>query len=144
MQSALPPSPLQHYWSLAVEEQFYILFPLIVFLLLKLKRGSRTLLIIFIISLSIISLGLSAHFSAINASSAFYLLPFRAWELGAGALLAIFVFKRKTNSINGFASRIVAGQLGWISLICILFTSYFSIVRQLFLVSQRCFQFSPP
>ena len=125
LQSALPPSPLQHYWSLAVEEQFYILFPLIVFLLLKLKRGSRTLLIIFIISLSIISLGLSAHFSAINASSAFYLLPFRAWELGAGALLAIFVFKRKTNSINGFASRIVAGQLGWISLICILFTSYF-------------------
>ncbi|MFN9952221.1 MAG: acyltransferase family protein, partial [bacterium] len=36
LQSALPPSPLQHYWSLGVEEQFYIFFPIIVMVLLKL------------------------------------------------------------------------------------------------------------
>lgn len=124
LQSALPPSPLQHYWSLAVEEQFYLIFPIIVFLLLKLRRGSRNILIIAITSISIISLGLSIRFSATDASSSFYLLPFRAWELGAGALLAILTSRERTVSTNGQLSRIVAGWLGWIALICILSTSY--------------------
>ena len=124
LQSALPPSPLQHFWSLAVEEQFYIFFPIIVFLSLKLRRGSATLLIVLITSLSIISFGLSIRYSAINASSAFYLLPFRAWELGSGALLAIFLFSKKTRLPKNLASRVIAGLVGWIALICILLTSY--------------------
>ena len=124
LQSALPPSPLQHYWSLAVEEQFYIFFPILVFLLLKLTRDSRNLLTSAVTSVSIISLGLSIRYSATDASSAFYLLPFRAWELGAGALLAIFTSRERTFSTNGLLSRIVSGWLGWISLICILLTSY--------------------
>ncbi len=125
LQSALPPSPLQHFWSLAVEEQFYIFFPIIVFVTLKLKRDSRSLLIIGITSLSIMSLGLSIKFSETDASSSFYLLPFRAWELGAGALLAIFTSRKRTVSTNGLLSRIVAGWLGWIALTCIILTSYF-------------------
>jgi len=124
LKSALPPSPLQHFWSLAVEEQFYIFFPIIVFVSLKLRRGSATLLIVLITSFSIISLGLSIRYSASDASSAFYLLPFRAWELGSGALLAIFLFRKRTLLTKGLVSRVVSRWFGWMALICILLASY--------------------
>ena len=57
LQSALPPSPLQHYWSLGVEEQFYIFFPLIVMLLLKIQRNPKMMLKIGLALITAISLG---------------------------------------------------------------------------------------
>jgi peptidoglycan/LPS O-acetylase OafA/YrhL len=84
--------PLLHTWSLAVEEQFYILFPL---LLLAIARYARGWFLTVLIPLALGSLALSiaaVHYGVAGgfaASGAFYLLPTRAWELLLGALLAI-------------------------------------------------------
>ncbi len=83
------PSPILHYWSLGVEEQFYLLWPAIV--LLVAHRASRPTWRVGSAALLIgaLSLGLSLWLTSADAPLAFYLLPARAWELGLGALLAI-------------------------------------------------------
>ena len=79
--------PLLHTWSLAVEEQFYILWPLIIAALVALGR-ERTLR--GFVWLAVIGSLLAAEAMVRMApTQAFYLLPYRAWELGFGALLAI-------------------------------------------------------
>lgn len=78
--------PLLHTWSLAVEEQFYIFFPIILFLV---YRYARSRLLVVIIAISGISLLASILVTGPYQSTAFYMLPTRAWELGAGSILAI-------------------------------------------------------
>ncbi|MET0377850.1 MAG: acyltransferase family protein [Spongiibacteraceae bacterium] len=78
--------PLLHTWSLAVEEQFYLLFPL---LLIALRKLSRNWLLGVLVVLSCISLALAQWGSTVFPSANFYLLPTRAWELGIGAALAV-------------------------------------------------------
>lgn len=96
--------PLLHTWSLAVEEQFYILYPLIVFLLL---RKSRLLAFSTILALGIVSFVLSAYGVTTHPEATFYLLPTRAWELIAGGLLVIigdkFALKSWWNEILALA-----------------------------------------
>ena len=78
--------PLLHTWSLSVEEQFYLVFPVLM-LLLHRYLPRRWVAVLATISLG--SLALSAwSVSNERTAEAFYLLPMRAWELGAGALLA--------------------------------------------------------
>ena len=95
-------NPLLHTWSLAVEEQFYIIFPLILILCLK---GQGRFARLILISIGLASLALAEHWSKIAASNAFYLLPTRAWELVAGALVAYSEFRR------GSAAE---SRLGWL------------------------------
>ena len=78
------PSPFIHYWSLAVEEQFYVVWP--IFLLLLSRYGKRA---IFwgIAGTTAASLVLSVYQTQTSPIWAFYSLPTRAWELGVGALL---------------------------------------------------------
>ncbi len=79
--------PLLHLWSLGVEEQFYILFPLVLALLWR--RWPRHALAA-IAALTLLSLAVNAAALYLGAdSSAFFLLPGRAWELGLGALLVL-------------------------------------------------------
>jgi len=83
--------PLLHTWSLAVEEQYYLLFPLILMLFWLRSRTVATALlgVVFVISLG------AAEWGWRNAPSAnFYLLPFRAWELMTGSLTAIWLLRR--------------------------------------------------
>ena len=75
--------PLIHTWSLGVEEQFYLLFPL---LCLALWRSGRLMGVMVVLAL--LSLGAAEVAARILPDAAFYLLPFRAWELLAGALAA--------------------------------------------------------
>ena len=77
--------PLLHTWSLAVEEQFYIVFPLLLTLLSSRFKHWRLALF----SLLLVSFGLSVWAVAQHPEKAFFLLPMRAWELLAGAMLAI-------------------------------------------------------
>ncbi|MFJ7286583.1 acyltransferase family protein [Pseudomonas sp. NPDC099000] len=77
--------PLLHTWSLAVEEQFYIVFPLLLTLLSSRLKAWR--LALFCVLL--VSFGLSVWAVAHHPEKAFFLLPMRAWELLAGAMLAV-------------------------------------------------------
>jgi peptidoglycan/LPS O-acetylase OafA/YrhL len=77
--------PLLHLWSLAVEEQFYLLLP---FLLLGLKRLDRSSLRLVLAAIAVLSFVLSLYGTGHHAWATFYLLPTRAWELLVGCLLA--------------------------------------------------------
>ena len=77
---------LLHTWSLSVEWQFYLLFPLIVIGLYKLSRSRRRLAVA-LACLTAASLALSILTSASMPARAFFLLPWRAWELLGGALI---------------------------------------------------------
>jgi len=80
--------PLLHTWSLAVEEQFYVLFPL---LLLFMWRWGRKWTVAILLTLAVASL-LLAEWGALNKPIAtFFLLPTRAWELLLGSLVAFYI-----------------------------------------------------
>lgn len=90
-------NPLLHTWSLAVEEQFYIFFPI---LLILLWRFGRSPSFYFVIALSLASLAFSEYGWRKFPSANFYLLPTRIWELGAGAICAFLLHDRKMRSSN--------------------------------------------
>ena len=88
--------PLLHTWSLAVEEQFYIVVPFLLFALVRFVPSRFHVWLI--AGLSILSFALCVWFTRTNTNAAFYLLPMRAWELGLGGGLAIAapaVFRRR-------------------------------------------------
>ena len=78
--------PLLHTWSLGVEEQFYLFFPIALVLLLKI--GRRFVLPVFLVAL-VVSFGLSVVGTQTRPAATFYLLPTRAWELLIGCVLAV-------------------------------------------------------
>ena len=80
-------TPLLHVWSLGVEEQFYLLFPLLLVGLFRFARHRVTATVALLVGLSLAADVLALAIGAKEA--AFYLLPTRAWQLGAGALLAL-------------------------------------------------------
>ncbi len=82
--SAIPPVVI-HYWSLAVEEQFYLFWPFIIFALYK--RGGRATVGKAIALITTASFLFSLYQTSVAPIWAFYSLPTRAWELGVGALL---------------------------------------------------------
>jgi peptidoglycan/LPS O-acetylase OafA/YrhL len=82
------PSPFQHFWSLAVEEQFYLAWPLLILGTFAIRRRRRLLALV-LTALTVASLGYSAYELGRAAPWAYFGLPSRAWELGAGALVAL-------------------------------------------------------
>jgi peptidoglycan/LPS O-acetylase OafA/YrhL len=116
--SDLPPSPVLHYWSLGVEEQFYLFWPALLVvaagaafavgnLAAGIRRVSWTLVVVFIASLA-----LSIWLTEVQQPWAFFSLPTRAWELALGGLLAVPA-----------ATRLAAARgvplLGWAGLVMI-------------------------
>jgi peptidoglycan/LPS O-acetylase OafA/YrhL len=81
--------PFIHTWSLAVEEQYYILFP--GFLLLAWKLGKRWIVSILIV-VALVSLAFAQWGSLSHPTAAFYLLPTRGWELLVGVFVAFYLF----------------------------------------------------
>jgi peptidoglycan/LPS O-acetylase OafA/YrhL len=102
------PSPFIHYWSLAVEEQFYLIWPVLMIFLAK--RGRRTILVGISI-VTTLSLALSIYQTQSTPILAFYSLPTRAWELGIGALLLFIpvnIFKQRLLPWLGLSGLLVA------------------------------------
>ena len=96
-QQGKPPSPLQHYWSLAVEEQFYFVWPWLLlgllFVATRLRRSApvntRAIAGTAVGVISVVSLAWAFHLTAAKPTAAYFATATRAWELGVGALLAI-------------------------------------------------------
>lgn len=101
-------NPLLHFWSLAIEEQYYLFAPLG---LMVLGRRWRVPVVALAV---IVSLALCLHAAAGRPGTAFYLLPFRAWELGLGSLGALLLGTRGALR----SPRIVFGA-AWAALILI-------------------------
>jgi peptidoglycan/LPS O-acetylase OafA/YrhL len=96
----LPPSPFQHYWSLGVEEQFYLVWPIMLigtaWVIRRVRRrtraeatSSRRPYLVVLVLVAVISFALSLAVSYVVPSVAFFSLPTRAWQLGVGGLVAL-------------------------------------------------------
>ncbi len=91
LSSFRPPSPLQNYRSLSVEEQFYAVFPLLLLVVASMK-GRRSFQARLAITLTVVIVGsfsLSVLQTSSNSSAAYFSPLTRAWELALGALIAI-------------------------------------------------------
>lgn len=86
---AITMNPFMHTWSLGVEEQFYFVFPLLFLFVAGRHSGHLRTLAIVIGVASVLSAVAYALAFETYTSAAYYLVPFRAWELGAGCLLAL-------------------------------------------------------
>ena len=100
------PSPFLHFWSLSVEEQFYLVWPALIVLLTWRGGSSRRLIVALLIGV-VASFALSIWLTDASPARAFYLLPTRVWQLGVGGLLALV-------GVMGTSRR--AGALAWAGL----------------------------
>lgn len=103
--------PLLMTWSLGIEEQFYLVFPLALLLLYRYAKRGLYRWIVLVTALSFVCSIVWVH---VNPSAAFYLLPTRAWELGLGVIIAIYEAQHEW-SITNVKSR-SANALGWVGL----------------------------
>jgi peptidoglycan/LPS O-acetylase OafA/YrhL len=102
------PSPVQHYWSLSVEEQFYLVWPAAILLVFGLaKRAARRVLVVVAAIVVATSLAWSVVSTAHSPAAAYFSSPARAWELGAGALLVLLSPRR----VPGFVAWLGAAGL---------------------------------
>lgn len=109
-------NPVLHYWSLSVEEQFYIVWPLVLFLVTRHGRGrtpATTMLRRIVVALTVIaiaSLAASVLLTPQSAPYAYYGLHTRAWELACGGLLALLAPR-----LRGIVDQ-VGVPAGWLGL----------------------------
>jgi peptidoglycan/LPS O-acetylase OafA/YrhL len=108
---------LLHTWSLSVEEQFYILLPP---LLLLLRRNLK-ILVATLVALFALSLVLCIAVTRTSHTAAFFLIPFRAWELLAGVLLAIYL------SRLGEARPQLPPAVSWIGLVMLVVATVLTV-----------------
>jgi peptidoglycan/LPS O-acetylase OafA/YrhL len=113
--SAAEMKPLLHTWSLGVEEQFYLFWPLVIFSIWKFQHRHKFLLLII---LCLISFFTMQYARTESTSFAFYQFPTRAWELILGALAALFL-----NSKNGYIfGKLMSNIMATLGLFLIFFS----------------------
>ena len=106
------PSPVIHYWSLAVEEQFYLIWPLLILFMssIALKLKNKKYLFYGVTLVTTTSFLFSIYQTETSPIWAFYSLPTRAWELGLGALLVLIpsIKTKKYIGLIGFILILVS------------------------------------
>jgi len=103
--------PLLHMWSLSVEEQFYVGFPILLWALYRWQKERISAWLLFLLAGSVIACVLATN---LRPTGAFFLAPFRAWELLLGALLAINAIPPPTGARAAhFESFVGAALIAW-------------------------------
>jgi peptidoglycan/LPS O-acetylase OafA/YrhL len=98
-------SLVQHYWSLSVEEQFYLFWPLLLLLLFKVRRRHAQVVGIALVGAA--SFAFSVYYTQASPNEAYFITPVRVWEFAAGALVALaahrLVLSRVAAGVASFA-----------------------------------------
>lgn len=102
--------PLLHTWSLAIEEQFYVIFPLLLFALIT---WLRKYLVLLIAAIALLSLALAQLTVSSGPSTAFFLLHTRFWELLIGTLVAIYLRYQDDQPTHQWLSAIGFGMIAF-------------------------------
>jgi peptidoglycan/LPS O-acetylase OafA/YrhL len=119
LNASLPPSPLQNFWSLAVEEQFYLVYPAIFLVAAAIRStvGLRARLVTVLVPIILMSLLLSAVQTGTSADAAFFSPLTRAWELALGALVAV-----ATPALLRLPARLAAAMT-WVGMAAIVWSA---------------------
>jgi peptidoglycan/LPS O-acetylase OafA/YrhL len=122
------PSPVQHFWSLSVEEQFYFVWPILILgmvLLAGRMRWNRDLAILGGLGVLVAtSLGYSMWETSHNPAAAYFVTPTRMWELGVGGLLAVVVAVRQRRGLAALLPPALRIVLAWVGFAAIAWTAW--------------------
>jgi peptidoglycan/LPS O-acetylase OafA/YrhL len=115
LSSQLPPSPLQNFWSLGVEEQFYVVYPAAIALICLIGRriSLQTRLLVFTALVFLGSYAWSIHDTAANGAAAYFGTLTHAWELAIGGFVAA------GPALWSRIPPVVAAVLGWVGLVLV-------------------------
>jgi len=120
--AGLQASPVQHFWTLAVEEQFYLLWPTVLLVVAwwsrRTERRLRPVLAVAFAAITVSSLAYSVYSTESQAGAAYFSTLTRGWELALGGMLALVPISRLGN-----LSRALAGPMAWAGLGAIAFST---------------------
>jgi peptidoglycan/LPS O-acetylase OafA/YrhL len=110
------PSPVEHYWSLSTEEQFYLVWPLLLLITVKVARIrrlhiARRSIAIVMSALTGVSLAYGIYKTTADPAAAYFVTPARAWEFGAGGLLALLPQAERAPRIRSALSWLGIGAI---------------------------------
>jgi peptidoglycan/LPS O-acetylase OafA/YrhL len=124
------PSPIQQFWSLSVEEQFYVFWPVLILVVIsvaiRLRRDIHITLFVGLVGVVIMSFLYSLKVSYSEPAWAFFVTPTRVWELGVGAVLAVvlFILSHRDPSSSGGSSGAARTAIAWSGLVVILGSAF--------------------
>ena len=122
------PSPVQHFWSLSVEEQFYFVWPILILAMVLAARRlgwNRDVAVLGGLAVLVTaSLGYSVWETVHNPAAAYFVTPTRMWELGVGGLLAVVVAVRQRRDLPPLLPTGARTTLAWVGFAAIAWTAF--------------------